>query len=275
MNYRLHAFVFAGGMEVKVGNLNLHEGPSSGAVSTSLQMVTNDGNPKGLFRGVIMSSSSPAPTRDITNLQPYYDTVVEHAVRAGASDTLESLRRRLGACATRCNLHFACSDIRRRVGRRVPSSPPGALMSHMSSSPYPLPSLASAHELGHEDQPRSYVHQFVFPRALSPLFKLDLDNAPMYKRTPIFPGSEMVLPRINYHSSDQSDFGPVLLKPDKLADYTIQVTATQDPNGVWNQTIAWPEYGSVQRKAVHIIVDARALNQRSAMIRCAWRPWEP
>ncbi|RPD52668.1 hypothetical protein L227DRAFT_514483 [Lentinus tigrinus ALCF2SS1-6] len=112
MNYRLHAFVFASGMEVKeagVGNLGLHDvqretlrwidkriavfggdtdkatlyasralsrdpwGPSSGAISTSLQMVTNDGNSEGLFRGVIMSSSSPAPTRDITNLQPYYD----------------------------------------------------------------------------------------------------------------------------------------------------------------------------------------------------------
>ncbi|RPD52662.1 hypothetical protein L227DRAFT_514472 [Lentinus tigrinus ALCF2SS1-6] len=99
MNYRLHAFVFASGMEVKeagVGNqLGLHDVQretlrwinkhiavfggdtdkvtlyASRATSTNLQMVTNDGNPESLFRGVIMSSSSPAPTRDITNLQPY------------------------------------------------------------------------------------------------------------------------------------------------------------------------------------------------------------
>ena len=67
-------------------------GPSSGAISTALQMVTNGGDTEGLFRGAIMNAGSPIPTGDITHQQPYYDTIVEHAGCANATDTLDCLR---------------------------------------------------------------------------------------------------------------------------------------------------------------------------------------
>ena len=78
-------------------------------MSASLQMVTNNGDPEGLFRGAVMSSGSPVPTGDITNQQPYYNTVVGHAGCADATDTLECLRQvpaetLLAAAATLPNL---------------------------------------------------------------------------------------------------------------------------------------------------------------------------
>jgi hypothetical protein len=48
----------------------LHEtfswGQSAGAMSVSLQMVANGGNPEGLFRAAFMQSGSPIPAGDIT-----------------------------------------------------------------------------------------------------------------------------------------------------------------------------------------------------------------
>ena len=58
-------------------------------------MVTNDGDPEGLFHGAIMTSGSPAPTGDITNQQQYYDTIVANAgcANVDATDTLDCLRQ--------------------------------------------------------------------------------------------------------------------------------------------------------------------------------------
>ena len=72
-------------------------------------MLTNDGNTEGLFRGAIMNAGSPIPTGDIANQQPYYDTIVEHAGCANATDTLQCLREvptesLLAAAATLPNL---------------------------------------------------------------------------------------------------------------------------------------------------------------------------
>ncbi|KAI9059112.1 alpha/beta-hydrolase [Trametes sanguinea] len=122
MNYRVGAFGFLGGKEIKeagVGNLGLQDqrvalrwikehisafggdpdkvtiwGVSAGAISVASQMITNGGNNEGLFRGAIMNSGSPLPTGSIDSpsLQSAYDTVVEHAGCAGAADTLECLR---------------------------------------------------------------------------------------------------------------------------------------------------------------------------------------
>lgn len=55
-------------------------------------MVTNGGHTEDLFRGAIMNAGSPIPTGDITNQQPYYNTVVEHAGCANATDTIDCLR---------------------------------------------------------------------------------------------------------------------------------------------------------------------------------------
>ncbi|EIW62500.1 carotenoid ester lipase precursor [Trametes versicolor FP-101664 SS1] len=120
INYRL-AFAFLGGKEIKeagIGNLGLHDqrlalrwikkhiatfggdpkkvtinGPSAGAISVGLHMVTNGGNNEGLFRAGIMHAGGPLPTGDIEILQPFYDTVVAHANCTGAADTLECLRQ--------------------------------------------------------------------------------------------------------------------------------------------------------------------------------------
>ncbi len=50
-----------------------------------------------------------------------------------------------------------------------------------------------------------------------------------------------------------TDFGATLLGADDFADYIIQFTATQNPNGASNRTIPWPKYDTVQRKALHIV----------------------
>ena len=53
----------------------LRWGTSAGAISVSLQMLTNGGESDGLYRGAIMSSGSPSPTKDITDQQSYYNIV--------------------------------------------------------------------------------------------------------------------------------------------------------------------------------------------------------
>lgn len=55
-------------------------------------MVSNGGNNEGLFRAGIMHAGSPLPTGNIESLQPFYDTVVEHANCTAAADTLDCLR---------------------------------------------------------------------------------------------------------------------------------------------------------------------------------------
>ncbi|KAJ7906334.1 carotenoid ester lipase precursor [Mycena leptocephala] len=67
-------------------------GESAGAISTSLQMVTNGGNNEGLFRAAIMDSGTPLWFGDITHGQQYYDHIVNHTGCASSSDTLDCLR---------------------------------------------------------------------------------------------------------------------------------------------------------------------------------------
>ncbi|KAH9966977.1 Alpha/Beta hydrolase protein [Lactifluus volemus] len=120
MNYRLSAFGFMPGKEVKnakVGNLGLQDqrlalrwvqtyisefggdptkvtiwGESAGAISVALHMLTNNGNQQGLFRGAIMQSGGPIPVGDIEHGQQYFDLMVEKTGCKGSSDTLNCLR---------------------------------------------------------------------------------------------------------------------------------------------------------------------------------------
>ncbi|KIJ12396.1 hypothetical protein PAXINDRAFT_14722 [Paxillus involutus ATCC 200175] len=120
MNYRVSAFGFLASQEVKdagVGNLGLQDqrlalhwvqkyigafggdptkvtiwGQSAGAISVALQMVTNSGNPEGLFQAAFMQSGSPIPVGDITHGQKYYDALVYDTGCSSASDTLQCLR---------------------------------------------------------------------------------------------------------------------------------------------------------------------------------------
>ncbi|OJA18273.1 hypothetical protein AZE42_04997 [Rhizopogon vesiculosus] len=120
MNYRVTAFGFLASQEVKdagVGNLGMQDqrqamrwvqtyisafggdptkvtiwGESAGAWSVGLHMVTNGGNPAGLFRAAFMESGSPIPIGDITHGQGYYDFLVAQTGCTGASDTLQCLR---------------------------------------------------------------------------------------------------------------------------------------------------------------------------------------
>lgn len=55
-------------------------------------MVTNGGNPEGLFRAAIMQGGGPTPVGDITHGQPYYDALVAETGCSGANDTLQCLR---------------------------------------------------------------------------------------------------------------------------------------------------------------------------------------
>ncbi|OSC99767.1 carotenoid ester lipase precursor [Trametes coccinea BRFM310] len=120
MNYRLSAFGFLGGKEVKeagVGNLGLQDqreafrwvqkyisafggdpskvtiwGESAGAISVSLHMLTNGGNTEGLFRAGFMESGAPGPYGDILELQGTYDQIVADSGCASANNTLQCLR---------------------------------------------------------------------------------------------------------------------------------------------------------------------------------------
>ncbi|KAF8838648.1 alpha/beta-hydrolase [Paxillus ammoniavirescens] len=120
MNYRLNAFGFLASQEVKdagVGNLGLQDqrlalywvqkyigafggdptkvtiwGDSAGAISVALHMLTNGGNPGGLFRAAFMQSGSPIPVGDITNGQGYYDALVDETGCSSTSNTLQCLR---------------------------------------------------------------------------------------------------------------------------------------------------------------------------------------
>jgi carboxylesterase type B len=67
-------------------------GESAGAISISLQMLTNGGNTEGLFRAAFMQSGSPIPVGDITHGQQYYDALVQEVGCSSASDTLACLR---------------------------------------------------------------------------------------------------------------------------------------------------------------------------------------
>jgi len=67
-------------------------GESAGAISVSLQMLTNGGDTEGLFHAAVMQSGSPIPVGDITNGQKYYDAVVSEVGCSGATDTLACLR---------------------------------------------------------------------------------------------------------------------------------------------------------------------------------------
>lgn len=67
-------------------------GQSAGAISISLQMLVNGGNPAGLFRGAFMESGGPIPLSDLTDSQESYDALVAGTGCSSASDTLACLR---------------------------------------------------------------------------------------------------------------------------------------------------------------------------------------
>lgn len=67
-------------------------GQSAGAVSVSMQMLTNGGNTEGLFRGAFMESGGPIPTGNFTRGQRFFDAIVAQAGCHGASDTIQCLR---------------------------------------------------------------------------------------------------------------------------------------------------------------------------------------
>ncbi|KAI0742072.1 alpha/beta-hydrolase [Daedaleopsis nitida] len=242
MNYRINVFGFLGGKEVKetgVGNLGLHNqceglqwinkhieafggdpakvtlwGPSSGAISTALQMVTNGGDTEGLFRGAIMNAGSPIPTGDITYQQPYYDTIVEHTGCANTTDTLDCLRHvpadtLAAAAGTIPNLleyPGLASPWAPRADGVFLEAPPQHLV--LAGSVSKVPILTGMPVLSTTDAEfLDYLHQFYFPRApkalVSPLLQLYPNDpaqgspfdtgdanqlAPMYKRMSAFEG---------------------------------------------------------------------------------------
>ena len=55
-------------------------------------MLTNGGDPEGLFRGAFMESGSPVPVGDITHGQKDYDALVSATGCSSAVDTLQCLR---------------------------------------------------------------------------------------------------------------------------------------------------------------------------------------
>ncbi|KAF8479383.1 carotenoid ester lipase precursor [Gautieria morchelliformis] len=119
-NYRVSALGFSGSKEIKdagLGNLGLRDqraalhwvqdnivhfggdkqkvtiwGESAGAISVGLQMVVDEGDPKGLFRGAVMESGSPLALRDISTGQPFFDQLVANTGCSGSAHVLDCLR---------------------------------------------------------------------------------------------------------------------------------------------------------------------------------------
>ncbi|KAG6818434.1 hypothetical protein H0H93_005032 [Arthromyces matolae] len=67
-------------------------GGSSGAISASLQMVTNGGDTEGLFRAAVMQSGGPISIGDFEDGQQYFDGLVDETGCSSSSDTLDCLR---------------------------------------------------------------------------------------------------------------------------------------------------------------------------------------
>ncbi|KAG8884874.1 hypothetical protein FRB97_003081 [Tulasnella sp. 331] len=122
LNYRGSLFGFLGGKEIKAaqeGNLGLQDqrlalrwiqryvsnfggdpkkvtlwGESAGAISTSLQMVTNGGDTEGLFRAAFMQSGAAIPASDIDSKAPQqeYNVLVDQVGCGSSKETLQCLR---------------------------------------------------------------------------------------------------------------------------------------------------------------------------------------
>ncbi|KAJ7315067.1 Alpha/Beta hydrolase protein [Mycena albidolilacea] len=122
-NYRVSAFGFLAGKEVDaagITNLGIRDqifalrwvqkhiaafggdpdrvvvgGPSAGAISTSLLLLSNKQNSNALFRGAFMESGAPwtLPSVADSDLQSTYDSLVIANNCSAASDSLECLRR--------------------------------------------------------------------------------------------------------------------------------------------------------------------------------------
>ncbi|KAJ7443019.1 Alpha/Beta hydrolase protein, partial [Mycena latifolia] len=127
LNYRLTAFGFLGGKEVDaagISNLGLRDrkpsylmssalewvkkhisafggdpdrvvigGPSAGAISTSLLILSNKQNSNALFRGAVMVSGSPVTSPSVADGQVVYDSLVVANNCTASPDTLDCLRR--------------------------------------------------------------------------------------------------------------------------------------------------------------------------------------
>uniref|UniRef100_A0A8H8CFU5 Carboxylic ester hydrolase n=1 Tax=Psilocybe cubensis TaxID=181762 RepID=A0A8H8CFU5_PSICU len=119
-NYRINAFGFLGGKEVKeagIGNAGLRDqrfamqwiqenislfggdptrvtiwGSSAGAISVGLHMVANNGDPQGLFHNAFMISGFPMALHDIEHQQPFFDQLVKDTGCTGSTDPIACLR---------------------------------------------------------------------------------------------------------------------------------------------------------------------------------------
>lgn len=67
-------------------------GESAGGISVALQLLTNNGDREGLFRGAFMQSGGPIPVGDVSHGQPEYDGLVQRTGCESATDTLECLK---------------------------------------------------------------------------------------------------------------------------------------------------------------------------------------
>ena len=55
-------------------------------------MITDAGNPRGLFRGAFMQSGSPISTSDISQSQAAFDDLAAKVNCSGSSDKIQCLR---------------------------------------------------------------------------------------------------------------------------------------------------------------------------------------
>jgi carboxylesterase type B len=86
INSNIHLF---GGDKSKVSLF----GESAGAISASLQLVSNGGNSEGLFRGLFSLSGAPIAVGSIRNGQKEFDLVAGLVGCTGADATLDCLRK--------------------------------------------------------------------------------------------------------------------------------------------------------------------------------------
>ncbi|CDO74219.1 hypothetical protein BN946_scf184718.g3 [Trametes cinnabarina] len=228
-------------------------------------MITNGGNNEGLFYGAIMDSGSPLPTGDIELLQPFYETVVEHAGCARAADTLACLRTVstetiMTASAAVPNL-FNYPGLAEAWAPRADGvflkSPSQHLVLAGSVADHQLAKV----QLSTDKEFRDFVRQEFFPTTpeslLSPLFELYPDDpaagspfgtgdanelAPQFKRMAAFQG-DVVFQAPRRFCLDQRS----LRQP-------AWSFMTPNPNGgPSDRTIKWPQYDPIRRSILEFV----------------------
>ncbi|EJF60604.1 alpha/beta-hydrolase [Dichomitus squalens LYAD-421 SS1] len=316
MNYRLHAFGFLGGKEVKdagVGNLGLHDqhgrracklvgvAGQEGRAGSRVIRIEVEERLEERSRGDVREEKLVHVVTELL-LSPVYiisdrfegawvlKTYVMLKLPVAKIVPSSSASPEMNGMSATWLASTKCSG--GAIGWSSSMYPVGivepALMTDPRKRPSVLPpfvTIWSAEEIAPEDGPQRVTFSGSPPKAAI-FFWIQRRAWPMYKRMAAFQG-DMIFqaPRrfiLDQRSSKQptwsyiSERGAVpglgfahgtdiasAISGQELADYIIQFTATQDPNGkngtASEHTIYWPKYDTAKRQVLSVLNDSLAI----------------